>query len=122
MKEYFTCITIHDIIDEPSAGTFIMRGEKVPIEIIRSYASEAKAILSMEFWKELMNSIRYEAAKVMYEKSLSYDDVRGGKFMLYTIELINKKLLRISSKYDILGKTENEEKIVKMYKDREVKK
>ena len=60
------------------------------------FASEARAILEMEYWKRMTDSVKWKAQMQMFEKSQSYEDMFFGKASLYVIDIIDKRIKSIS--------------------------
>lgn len=47
-------------------------------------------------WKVVTNTLREQAQKMMFEKSVSFQDMTNGKMILYTVNVQNKILDSIS--------------------------
>uniref|UniRef100_UPI0011773C04 hypothetical protein n=1 Tax=Brachyspira hyodysenteriae TaxID=159 RepID=UPI0011773C04 len=100
MKEFFNAVTEDDILREVRPKVFIMQGREVPPEFLQSFAAEAKAIMQMGVLRELLKAMRYEANKLMYEKSTSLDDMRFGKAVLFSTVVLEKKIENLAKFYD----------------------
>ena len=112
MKNEFNSVTEDDILHEPTAGKFFMNGRSVDPHIIQSYAAEAKAILSMGVFTEVLKAMQYEANKMMYEKSQVIEDMRSGKMLLFATKVMRKKFENLARKYE----SKPEPKIVRQVK------
>lgn len=55
-------------------------------------AEEARYILRTEVWKYITASLSEEARKVMFNRAVSFDDLRNGKMILWTADIQTKLL------------------------------
>lgn len=60
------------------------------------FVSQAKVILSTKLWGIIVNEMRGAAYKKMFEKSEGWEDMTYGKALLYTLEVMEKKLDTLS--------------------------
>lgn len=58
--------------------------------------AEAKLIRDSRLWERLTVSSKIGAQKLMFEKSKTIDDMVFGKALLYTIDMLDKRLKTIS--------------------------
>ena len=101
LKNLFNAVTENDILK--------IVGNKVRIggvfyqqKQLEEIASEARVIINLELWKQLVKDCKYEANKTMYKNSTHIDDLFAGKMMLHTINVIEIRLARIAKiKQDI---------------------
>jgi len=79
-----------------STGALTYKGKIVPEAQKRRIAEEAKLILSLEFWGILMDDMKQVACRKMYEEATNEELLVGGKWMLYTLDVMYKKLYNLS--------------------------
>lgn len=87
LKEYFCAVTLDDIMTIDRLGGIKLDGEKLSSGEALGLYEEARYFQGSRLYKILMNSLRDQAQKVMYEKSESFDDMRNGKMMLYNLSV-----------------------------------
>lgn len=94
-KELFNGITADDILKYAN-GKFIVGGNELPPADTQALISGARAIKEMFVWKQLLKDMRYEANKMMFDNSLKYEDMLSGKMVLWTLDVMEKKLESLS--------------------------
>lgn len=98
-KKYFKLILEEEILFcDPKTGKMYLRGNELTKEQVSALASQARAIRDTEFWGLLLKEMQYLAIRKGFIESLSVDDNLGGKFMLYTIDVLSKKVYNMSVK------------------------
>ena len=75
-----------DIISVNSAGTFL-GGVKMTEAEIKNLKAEAEMIENMRLWAIMTNTLGDAARKTMFERSLTFDDMKTGKLILYAIDV-----------------------------------
>ena len=58
--------------------------------------ADSHLILETELWKRVVQSTKWQAQKMLFEKSQTVEDMIFGKAFLYTIDLLDKRLKTIS--------------------------
>ena len=61
-------------------------------DVKEAMKNQAKTIQVMELWRWLVDEMKKTAKERMFESSLTYDDMLGGKMMLYTLSVMEEKL------------------------------
>lgn len=79
-----------------SDGKFYNQGIEIPPEQADKLTSEAYQIQHTTLWPLLLSSMKWAANKKMYLDSSSDSDIVAGKWMLYTIDIIEKKIINLS--------------------------
>lgn len=95
MKDMFNAITEDDFL-KVSGGELIYNQQVVPKAAINELVSEANMIMNSGIWKMLLNEMKYESQKLMFEKAQTIDDLVFGKACLYMLDVIERKLFSIS--------------------------
>ncbi len=91
IKKLFNAVTEEDILTQKGSNLYI--GDKlVPEEAKRSMISDAEYILNSTFWQVIKKNMQYEANKALYLNSENIDDMIFAKAMLFTIDILEKKL------------------------------
>ena len=55
-------------------------------------AAQARAIKSFTLFRKLMDSMRWTASEMMFQKSKNEQDMMFGKAVLYTLEVLERKI------------------------------
>lgn len=71
-------------------GLIYVGGERLNEPTILSLKAEAEYFSQSELWKILNETLKDQAQRTMFEKSLTFDDMRSGKMLLYNLSLQNK--------------------------------
>lgn len=58
--------------------------------------SDASKLQTLHIWPLLLDSLKWEANKKMYISSTCDDDIVAGKWMLYTLDVLEKKVNNLS--------------------------
>lgn len=59
-------------------------------------ASQAESLMEIPLLKTILQDMRAVACAKMYKESKNWEEMLGGKFMLYTIEVLEKKIEHLS--------------------------
>jgi hypothetical protein len=95
LKMLYNTVSEDDILR--MRGTKLYIGDKMLTDgDRRSIKSGAVSIQSLETWKLLVKEMKYMSNKQMYENSSTVDDMIFGKAMLYTIDMMEKKIRNLS--------------------------
>jgi len=70
--------------------------EKVPQEKQRLYKEQARTINDFEFFNWIVGEMIREAEKKMFYESTDFNGMIGGKAMLYTLDVLKKKVEKIA--------------------------
>lgn len=97
VKDLFNAITDEDVLRVDKQGVMYIGDNRIPSEVRNSLIEGAKAILAHEAWDILTKQMQLAANKRMYEESTSVDDMIFGKAMLYTIDVMQRKLYNLSN-------------------------
>jgi hypothetical protein len=96
VKNLFNGITDDDILHHD--GQTLYLGKKpLSQRDVKEIVTGAKVIQEMYTWQLISRELKQIANQTMYEKSKSVDDMVFGKVMLLVIDLIEKKLKKLSS-------------------------
>lgn len=95
-KDLFTVLDASAQLKLNNQGLLTYKGKIVPEAQKRRIVEEAKIILALEFWGVLMDDMKQVACRKMYEEATNEDLLVGGKWMLYTLDVLNKKLYNFS--------------------------
>jgi len=95
LKHLFNAITEEEILKH-NGKKFIVGGKELPEADYRDITSGARAMKEMYVWKMLSKEMKWNANKDIYQKSQTIDDVLFGKAVLYTLDVMEKKLDKLS--------------------------
>ena len=96
----FNTVSSQDIFQQRD-GIFFFRDEKLSLERIKNIIAEAENFNNSFLWQALQEEIKYRANKIMFEKSVTADDMVAGKLWLFTLDSFKETI----SKFIKLGKT-----------------
>ena len=91
LKHLFCTVTEEEVLRLKN-GKFYVEGIEQTNKDISMLKSGASTIQDLYVWEILIKDMKYLANKQMYEKSKTIDDMIAGKFMLYTIDILEKKI------------------------------
>jgi hypothetical protein len=77
-------------------GVILVGGDELTVAQSHNLGSEARTILMLDVYKKLMSSMEYTAQEMIFTKSKNSDDLLFGKAVLYTLDVIQKKLENIA--------------------------
>jgi len=97
MNELYHAVTHSDGLVGDAKGRLILDGKLLPDHDRNVLVGQAKAIKDMHLLKILLRDLKNIACKRMYESSQSFDDLMFGKAMLYSLDVIEKKLEKLAS-------------------------
>lgn len=95
LKKLFNAVTEHDILRQVG-NDFYVGGKKIPEEVKQKLLVDAQVLRSMDLFRLLMDCMKYEANKQLYETSKTPDDLIFGKAMLLTIDILQKKVDKLA--------------------------
>lgn len=96
IKDLLKVVTEEDVLRTNEKGGIIYRGrvlEKDSIDVIKR---EAEILENSQTLKLLLLDMEYVAQKIMFEKSQTYDDMMMGKAVLYTTDVLRKKIKNLA--------------------------
>jgi hypothetical protein len=91
-KEEFLNIVMRHLFCMPTEPEIF---EKLPEKNKKTLIQDAEIIKQTDLWNMLINEMKFIACKRMYDESKVWDDMLGGKFMLYTLDVIEKKINKL---------------------------
>ncbi len=80
------------ITHSKQTNQFFVGGIAIDDSRVANLRSEAEFFLASDMWKIINETLRDVACKVMFEKSTSFDDMKNGKSILYTLSFQNNTL------------------------------
>lgn len=97
------------IIRWNKTNELFLRNERIPNEQAVNLQNEIKLLESTQLWKILTNTLQQDAMERMFFNSKDFDDMRGGKMLLFALSIqqgvINRiKGLRTQQKIDTVSK------------------
>lgn len=96
VKNLFNGITENDILRHD--GQILYQGKRALSRAeVREISNEAKIIKEMNSWYLISNELKHLANQIMYEKSKTIDDMIFGKVILFVVDIIDKKLTKLST-------------------------
>lgn len=98
LKNLFKVVLESEIIHvDKKTGAWYLRGTKLSEEQINSLIQQAKTLQGLELFHLLLAEMKFISNKRMFDEALSTEDLLGGKWMLYTIDVLSKKVYNIST-------------------------
>ena len=85
-----------DVLRSDGKGGIICRGKRLTKEMVDRIHEEAELLDNSVVMKLVLDDMDYLAQKTMFEKSTSFDDVIFGKAMLYTTDILRKKIKNLT--------------------------
>ena len=79
-----------------SEGVIIVGNKELPLQETRAYAAEARALLALNIYKKVFESMKWTANEMIYQKSKNADDLLASKMALYTLDVLEKKFENIA--------------------------
>src|SRR5688572_1212914 len=95
LRYLFNAVTEDEILQLKPGGLFRNKRPLTNAEVAE-LQSGAEALKQMYIFQQLMTEMKHVANKRMYESSQSFDDMMFGKAMLYTIDVMEKKIDNLS--------------------------
>lgn len=97
LRKVCNAVVIDDIIKyDIKSGRFYFRGKIIPTNELKNLKEEAKFIKETDLYKLIINTLNEEARMTMNERSENYDDMRSGKLLLYSTQLIQKIINKLN--------------------------
>lgn len=92
VKDLLRGITEEDILRTNKQGGIIYRGRPLNEEEADNLQREAEVLQNSNLINLLLKDMEYLAQQQMFNKSLSMDDIMFGKAILYTTDILKKKI------------------------------
>lgn len=96
IRHLFNTVTADDILQQTVHG-MKFRGQLLSKEDAEAIKKGAAAFQDSIIWKVLLKEMQYAANQRMFEKSTSENDILFGKAMLYTIDILDRKIINLSN-------------------------
>jgi hypothetical protein len=94
-KDLFPSVTQDDILHWENKR-LMYKGQQVSRETLASLSSQAKAIKSFDLYKILTDEIKFLAQKKLFEDTQTVEDLKIARMILWTIDVLEKKMDKIS--------------------------
>jgi len=94
-KDLFNVLTVDDILIVRGKAIFA-RGQQLSEKDKISVTEGASGLKNNFLLKILLNEMKLISNEMMYKQSKSFDDMIGGKWMLYTLDVLEKKIDNLS--------------------------
>lgn len=97
LKNLFNAVTEDEVFSEDKASGSLLIG-KIPASDtrLRNFKAEAQAMRRGDLYPQLIKDLQYIANKKIFITSNSIDDIIFGKAMLFCIDVLDKKVKKIS--------------------------
>lgn len=79
-----------------NGSTLVMNGRALSKQEVHEIASEADTLKRMHLWQTLQTEMRWTANDAIFNKSTTADDLIFPKAVLYTLDVMTKKLDNLS--------------------------
>lgn len=91
LLRYLLKLVTHDqLMTFSKDGKVFVNNIQLTDKQVNNLKEEAKVIKASELWALMTNSLASQAEQTMFEKSTTFNDMLGGKMMLYCIDLQKK--------------------------------
>jgi SOS response regulatory protein OraA/RecX len=94
-KQLFPAVDSSNVLI-PVGRELFLNGQKVSRETINSLSSQAKSMKTLEVYKLLMKEMRYIAQDKLFNDSKTVGDIEAAKMVLWTIDVLEKKVDTLS--------------------------
>ena len=92
------CVVVpEDVFCVDKQGKAYLGGYPITEKEVKSLREEIAYLEKTRIWGVLTNTIANDAKQRMFECAKDFDDMRGGKFILYAIDL-QKKIMNLIKK------------------------
>lgn len=82
----FNAVSAREIVsNDPKTGAVLVEGSPIQPSELRQLQAEIKALEGFRIWKLMSGTCRHHAEERIFRKSVSIEDVRFGKAMLYNL-------------------------------------
>jgi hypothetical protein len=91
LKYLFNAVTEDDFLTFRNGQLFL---GKTPLSNaqLQELQAEAQMLRNLKLWQLLNSEMKNGAQDLMFNKAIDYPDMMAGKWMLYTLDVQNKKL------------------------------
>lgn len=96
VSHLFCALTDKDILSQNPDGTFNFKDKTLDAEQQEELVEDAARFANSAIWKLMTDDAKYHACLLMYERSQDFNGMMFGKAMLYSIDIISKRLSQIS--------------------------
>lgn len=96
LRHLFQAVTEQDFLTYRN-GLLFYQGKPLNNAAVEEMQNQAKLIRNLKLWELLISEMKYGAQDLMYNKALKYDDMVAGKWMLYTLDVLQKKIDNLSN-------------------------
>jgi hypothetical protein len=96
LSHLFNAITEDDILVSHN-GSLFRKGQALTNAEVEELRSGAASIRQMHVFQQLLTEMKHAANKRMYESSQTLDDMIFGKAVLWTVDIMEKKLINLSN-------------------------
>lgn len=88
LSRLLNAITVRDIVtNDPKTGEVLINGAKASPSELTTIQAEIKAMEGFTIWRLMSETTKHHAEERIFNKSVSMDDIRYGKAMLYSLSL-----------------------------------
>lgn len=95
VKHIYKFVTVEQILEQRGKDIYLM-GKKLEPKYVNEMRNQAITILDLEVYQLIMREMHAEANRQMFLKSQTFDDMMFGKAMLFCLDVINQKLVKLS--------------------------
>lgn len=96
VSELFNTIDADDLISFTKDGKCVYRNRELTNKEVQIIVDEADRFHKSVIWRILSNEVKWKSNLKMFEKSMNEDDIIFGKASLWTLEVMNETMRRLS--------------------------
>ena len=94
LRRLFNTLTVDDLLVYHN-GKMYIGGKEISKDRKQSFISQAHTIAQLPLWEQLIKDMKVISNQRMFEKGTSVDDIMFGKAMLYTIDVMERKIANL---------------------------
>ena len=96
LSEYLM-VKPQDVLKILEGGYVLLGSDPITIEEVSSLQEEIKFLEKTRIWAILTATVCDKAKQIMFEKAITFDDMKTGKAMLFNVDLMKKMMTQIKS-------------------------
>lgn len=96
-KDLFVTLTEKDVLySDPNTRKLYYKGHLLTADEVSNLSSQAKSLKEISLMKILLDEMKYLACKKIYYDCQTDDDLKFGKAILWTVDVLEKKVDKIA--------------------------
>ena len=96
VKHLYNGLTEYDVLRVQPKKGIIYKGKVLQKKEIHKMVSDAREFKNSVIWRMIKEDATFEAQNKIFRKSDNLNDIYAGKLMLYSIDVLDKTIKKIS--------------------------